>query len=413
MSGSPEGVSGRPSASAVRQERRAGTTGDHSPGESGCPPPREITDPEDFQALRQDWNALVENGGRTSVFLRHEWFDAAWQWQPPGARPLVLAWYREGRLVGAAALVQYRERRIGVPIRSLGFLTVPDTQECDLVCAEAHCRLVHAAFARWLRRNRHRWDALHLRALPAAQGSRDPLAGHMAQEGLASVATPDDANFRIPLTGSWEDFYRSRSRKLKKNNNLVANRLAAAGEVEVEWHRAADADPQALEHAVAVSAESWKSSLGVSLGYPGPNAFIRRLSDHARRQGWLSIWLLTLDGRPVAMEYQLIYAGRVHALRGDFVSQHDALSPGTHLNHRIIRALFEEEGLATYLMGPGDNPYKRRWTDDADVLQGLVAYSRTWRGSGVRLWDRHLRPAARKARDGVGRILSRIKGGRT
>ena len=373
---------------------------------------REIWDAADFHTLHRDWNALQADTVEDSVFLRHEWFDAAWLWQDPATRPLVLAWYRAGRLTGAAALALWPERRGGLPLRALGFLTVPDTQECGLVAAAKDRGLIFTAFARWLRHNRHRWDVLRLRGLPGASRTREHLADHLARQGLPTAPAEPEPNYCIGLTGTWDGFYTTRSRKLKKNNNLVANRLNAAGDVQLTWHRGEAAPEDVLAQAVTVSAQSWKADLGMSLDRPGPNAFIQRLSDHARRNGWLSIWLLTLDGQPVAMEYQLIHGGRVHALRGDFVDRFEDLSPGAHLNHRIIRALFEDAEATTYLMGPGSNAYKRRWTDEAESLEGLWAYSRTMRGQWLQLWDQHLRPMARKMRDGAIRYASRKQGDR-
>jgi CelD/BcsL family acetyltransferase involved in cellulose biosynthesis len=135
----------------------------------------------------------------------------------------------------------------------------------------------------------------------------------------------------------------------------------------------------------------------VSLDHPGPRAFIERLTAHAADAGWLSLWLIELDGRPAAMEYQILYAGRVHALRGDFDPEFDSLSPGTYLHHHQLRALFEEPGMDTYLMGQGANPYKLRWSSEGLTLQGLRAWSPTPSGRLLRAWERRIRPMARGA----------------
>ena len=38
-----------------------------------------ITDAAAFAALKIEWNRIAALSGVPSVFLRHEWFDAAWQ----------------------------------------------------------------------------------------------------------------------------------------------------------------------------------------------------------------------------------------------------------------------------------------------------------------------------------------------
>ena len=74
--------------------------------------------------------------------------------------------------------------------------------------------------------------------------------------------------------------------------------------------------------------------------------------------------------RPVAMEYQLVDNGNVHALRSDFDQSCEDLSPGSYLFRHLLESSFGG-GLTRYYMGPGDNPYKLRWTDQGESLQLL------------------------------------------
>ena len=58
--------------------------------------------------------------------------------------------------------------------------------------------------------------------------------------------------------------------------------------------------------APSLSRRSWKHRTWNSLDHPGPGAFIQTLTGHASRRGWLSLWLLDIYSKPVAMEYQLV-----------------------------------------------------------------------------------------------------------
>jgi CelD/BcsL family acetyltransferase involved in cellulose biosynthesis len=121
------------------------------------------------------------------------------------------------------------------------------------------------------------------------------------------------------------------------------------------------------------------------------------LTEHACARGWLSIWLLRLDGRPVAMEYQLIADDCVYALRSDFDEAYTGVSPGSHLNRELLERLFAR-GSGTYYMGPGTNAYKWRWTEQYDTTYRLVAYSPAWIGRLLGVADRRLRPAIERLR---------------
>jgi CelD/BcsL family acetyltransferase involved in cellulose biosynthesis len=94
--------------------------------------------------------------------------------------------------------------------------------------------------------------------------------------------------------------------------------------------------------------------------------------------------MLSLDGQPAAMEYQLSYKGNVSALRADYDLSYEDMSLGTYLNWKLLQQLFTSD-LQYYSMGPGDNAYKRRWAEDYPPLYRIVGFNNTIRGLMLRL----------------------------
>ncbi len=90
--------------------------------------------------------------------------------------------------------------------------------------------------------------------------------------------------------------------------------------------------------------------------------------------------------------------GVFFALRSDFLQQYADASPGAYLNYHILKYLFETSG-KRYYMGPGNNPYKLKWTDRFDVARRPVLFSPTVRGRSLELWDRGVVPLAGRLRD--------------
>jgi CelD/BcsL family acetyltransferase involved in cellulose biosynthesis len=358
----------------------------------------------DFVALRDAWNALASTARAPNVFLRHEWFDSAWQWRRlDGSLHTLVAW-RDGTLVGAMPLIQTSRPSEMGRRRVLEFLTVPDTQCCDILAPASDAAAVAEAFARALGARGAGWDVLELGYLAEGATAATLFADALRRSGCTIAITPAGSNPYIALGSTWDAYYGTRSRSLKKASNLALNRVAKSGAPQVDWHRPKGAQAAAVEPLLAtlvdVSSRSWKRTTGNSLDRPGPQAFIRRLSELAIEREWLSVWTLALDGKPIAMEYQLAFGGQVHALRSDFDDALGEISPGSYLNRVLLERLFSGE-FVRYYMGPGDNAYKLRWAEGAAPLQRLTAYSRSPRGRLAALVDLRLKPMARAIRDRV------------
>lgn len=367
---------------------------------------RVVTDPVQFAAMRPAWNAIDAASPCPRLFLQHEWFDAAWQWRRQVAQLHLMCLLRDDELVAVLPLVREEVERRGHRIRELSFLTVPDTQACDLIVAAVERGAAVKALTAELLRRKSEWDVVRLGYLPPGSIVATSLREAFAKRGVATRLDQGGGNAYVRLDSSWDVYYAGRSRSLKKANNLAANRLKKAGELRIDWLEPRSGGPHGLDETldlvIAISAASWKRHTGNSLDNPGPSGFIRRLSTLAQERGWLSVWTLTLDGRPLAMEYQLVADGRVFALRSDFDAAFDELSPGSHLNRHLLERLFGR-GLSRYCMGPGDNAYKQRWADGSEPVSELSAYGRTITGRWLGLWETRLKPVARRLRDRLSR----------
>jgi CelD/BcsL family acetyltransferase involved in cellulose biosynthesis len=354
-----------------------------------------------FRELGEAWNRLAR-GFDGSIFFQHEWFDAAWAWRKQDASLFVLLARQSDVLVGILPLVSVREKGRFPALRGLEFLAVPDTQACDLIAAPQDRSRVAEAFCAELHQRRQEWDRLELRYLDATGTTVSEFKTGLAARNYACEVKMQGPNLFVKLEPSWDAYYSTRSRSLKKANNLAANRLKKAGGITVQWITAENsgepAIQDALEQAIDISRRSWKQKTGNSLDYPGPGDFIQTLTAHATRRKWFSLWLLFIDGKPLAMEYQLLDAGNVYALRADFDAECEEISPGSHLMRTLLESLFGRN-LRRYYMGPGENPYKTRWTEEGDTLHQMVVYGRTWRGQLTQIVETVLKPLGRSLRD--------------
>lgn len=372
---------------------------------------RVIGDYRSFLNLHESWNALVEKNSHQTVFLNHEWFDAAWQWKKGSDQLRMICAYSDSRLVSVLPLVKSEsDSRFGAS--ALRLLDVPDAQECDIVVSDVDSKDAIVASMDQMAKSRD-WDiAVFAKLSDSAQLSKY-IESASAEAGLRYSKFASGENPGVKLAGSWEEYYRSRSRRLKKGNNLIRNKLHADENlVEVSCIGQGDESGVNYDGVLAtikkISSRSWKADTGVTLDRPGPRDFIERLTRHAAENDWLSIWLLRLNGEYIAFEYQLKVGKEVSALRSDFDPQYSALSPGSYMNWRILESLFTSSD-GHYRMGPGDNAYKLRWSNDASKLVEIRLYNATIKGRILWLGSEVLRPILRNGKRITLNMLDRIR----
>ena len=361
---------------------------------------REIANYKSFLAMRESWNSILLGNSRHTVFLTHEWFDAAWQWRKSTDEICMLCTYSDSALASVFPLV--RTQAAGrFRTTELRFLEVPDAQECDIVVADPDAEAAVAASIAHLAGQRD-WDIAVFSKLEHDGNLSVNIEGAAAKAGLRSSKFTSGENPGVSLTGGWDAYYKSRSRRLKKGNNLIRNKLHA-NENTVEVIRVGQGDKSDVDQSsvlstvIQISSSSWKADKGITLDNPGPREFIIRLTEHASGNGWLSIWLLRLNGVFVAFEYQLSFRGKISALRSDYDPEYSALSPGSYLNWCILDKLFSTNS-ELYRMGHGDNTYKLRWSNETSELAEVRLYNSTVKGKVLWLTNEVVRPVLRRVK---------------
>jgi CelD/BcsL family acetyltransferase involved in cellulose biosynthesis len=123
-----------------------------------------------------------------------------------------------------------------------------------------------------------------------------------------------------------------------------------------------------------------------------------KLTELAARKKWLRVFILLLDGKPVATEYQILDGRTIRALRADVDQDFDRYSPGTYLSWRILEQAFDGR-YDCYSMGAGANPYKLRWSNQLQTISGVRILRRTPRTLLWHLLEYRIRPLVRRVRD--------------
>jgi hypothetical protein len=299
-----------------------------------------------------------------------------------------------------------------VKYTKLEYLAIPDSQECLILAKAPLETAVHQAILAYLATRRD-WDILEMEQMPEDSSTWEFLHSQNIQSGIAIGYRSGGSNPTVPLSGAWQDYYARRSRRLKKGNNHIGNKLKRQyADISVEYHYYSrwpdDLLHETYKDLIRMSIGSWKSQeTRSSFDHDGPKAWLKSIATLAAGKGWLAVWTLKLDGQCVATEMQLIRDGVVSALRADFDNALRDLSPGAYLNWKILERLFSQDlaDLTEYRMGPGANPYKARWSEQELRLGHAVLYNKTSKSRLIRFVEESVKPGLRS----IAKLLSRKK----
>jgi len=321
---------------------------------------RRIERAKDFVGLAPLWCKLASESGQTSPFLSHDWFWCCWHAIWPHRRPEILLIEEAGSPVAIIPLMYWRERLHGLSVHCLGFLECPITPTVDMLMLgeHGHVRVIDA-FLDYLV-SRSDWDTIWFQKLPVTSPTlqilQGILPGWLPWRRTGTLLSPS-----LVMAGDWANFYNAKSQNFKKSCQQMRDRLECAGHLSIEEHHAMPPGTPLFSEVMDIVHRGCKAHRPLSATTPRMPEFFRELTGRATKNGWLSVWLLRLDGQVIAMEYQLHHDGTAFTLHADEDPAHQELSPGSVLKYAIARSLFERNNIHEYDMGAGLSDEKLRW----------------------------------------------------
>lgn len=344
---------------------------------------RWVTDPEDFAALRSDWERMPP--AVASPFLSHAWFTAWWEaFGDDGAMRVATCW-RDGALAAVLPL-QFRA----------GVLTAMANEHTPrfgavAVDPEARRRVLEAAM-------REQSSELHVPAIAVDDPIVEvfPTAARHARRGLHVVEL--DRSPVVATTGSYEDYHRSTKSRWGAPLERFRRKM-------IREHGAAFttvAEPENLEGALdrgfAVEASGWKGRAGTAiLSSAETTSFYRGLAQRFRAGGHLRISSLEFDRQMVAFDFTLLAGGVLHLLKTGYDEEFRRLAPGLVLRLSVIERCFEL-GLSAHHLGGAPDEWKEKFATHHLPHALYVSYRRRPPlvvRYGYRRWGRRARRAVR------------------
>ena len=330
------------------RERRMSAHLSHGRAGEVVPPAQAV---DGFEAVEREWDELAQRSW--SIFSTALW-SRLW-WEHYGAdRELLLHATRadDGSLAAILPLYAWRGRFPRV-LRFLGHGPGDELGPVHAGDAEGAARVVRSTL------DELHWDVFLGEQLPGDEGWPESLGGRLWRR---------EASPSLDLPASWDEYLAARSANFREQ---LRRRSAALGREGAVVTRSADATTldEDLDALFALHRARWGTMPTDFADTP----FHREVARGALDRGWLRLWMLELDGRPVAA-WHGFQVGSVcsyyQAGRDPALERH---SVGFLLMAHSIRAAIAE-GATEYRFGRGDEAFKSRFTA---VDPGLVTVTLT------------------------------------
>lgn len=343
-----------------------------------------------FDALREEWDALVARGPVDVPFVGHAWI-AAWldAFAPGAALRVLVARGRTGEAMAMAPFLEERERGV------VRLLAPVNDHSCRFEWALGP-DASGAVAAIWAHlRDRARWDVLLLRDVP--------------RDGPTSVLLETLARADRHLTGRWESLRtpfvalggarveERTSSKFRGNLRRRAKRLHELGAVSLERTDGLDGLDVALAEFLAVERSGWKGAGGTAIALDGRLVrFYAQLAKDAAARGGLAIRTLRLDGRAIAVHFGIVHRGVYYLPKTGYDEALSPVSPGQLLQREVL-AECEARGLSRFdFLGP-DMAWKRDWEPSLAPHDWLYVYRPSFAGRAMHTLKHRVRPAVKEA----------------
>lgn len=266
-----------------------------------------ISNIKSFRALKNEWNALLENSSNNTLFLRWEWVFYYYDNMCNGQELLILlAKDDEGNLKGISPFI-LREERIVTKKIILEFIGQRYSYHLGIIADRDNRDNVYQAICDYLFENRRRWDLISFVHLSDDEMLKKNLRSHAKGLDYAWREGIQDPCKVAQIRGSFDEYISSLDNKFARKLKYKLRKIKRDFEVEVSlpeneeelmlyWGRFLDLHIKAVED---------KGSTTV-LSKQRCQRFYHCVAQAAYRERSLALMALKLDKEIVAMKYAIV-----------------------------------------------------------------------------------------------------------
>lgn len=317
-----------------------------------------------FEALADEWNALVRRSRFNTVFLTHEW-QTTW-WHYLGEGDLWILAFRDaanGKLVGIAPLycvtISKGENAGKRQLNIVGCINVSDY--LDLIVEEGREAEVYARLLEWLySAEAPVWEILDLCNLPETSRTWQEFPAMLETQGLAVRTFEEDVAPQFPLPFRYETYLQEQVEK-KQRHEIRRKQRRAERESDLVFHISGPKDALEAEMDDFIALQRASRADKAEFMTSEMRRFFLGMAQVMQKAGWLRLCFLSMNGERVASLLAFEYDRKFLLYNSGYApDSHAQLSPGwTILAYAIQYAI--AVGCQVFDFMQGNEEYKYRF----------------------------------------------------
>lgn len=331
-----------------------------------------ITTREEFHRLGPVWNSSLERSAANTLTLTWEWLSTWWDVFGEGRELYTLVVRDSEEIIAIAPLLRRTVQHYGlIPFRRLEFLASGE-DEADEICSEyldfillrgREEQALETIFA-YLQEREEDWDEILLTDIAGESKSLPVLKRLCEWKGFKLEELRNETCIYVNLPSQWQTLIESVSptfrQRIKKDRRLISNINANLRIID-----GAEGFEESFRALVRLHQLRW-----ISRGEPGVfssskfSRFHEMLAPRALSKGWIRLFVLSVDEKPMAALYDFVYGNKMYYYQSGFdIEDSPIRSPGL-----LIRSYAIENAIESGLY-------------ECDFLKGDISgYKAGWRG---------------------------------
>jgi hypothetical protein len=312
-----------------------------------------------FNSLEPIWNKLLSQTDADNVFMTFEWFTCWWKAYGEDKKMCFILVKENYEIIGIAPLMKYKMKIRGFPVKTVGFIANEQTNRAGFIISR-NKKAVVESIINYLEKFMKKYCVYNFEFIPECSDTSIILNEVLNEKGLRYIRRPVIQSPYLSCASSWDEYFKSRTRRFKKKINYLNNLLKDCNP-QIVVYRNTGLD-KGLEEMVSISKKTWKYRSNSAIASNFRNrAFYELLAKTAANKGWLDFSVLKLNDAPVAFELNLVYKETFYAIKTGFDTRYSRFSPSNFLAYSVIKKCFNE-GFKEYDLLGNNEQYKMEWT---------------------------------------------------